>query len=71
MPNMQRTHKAIPTELFTGRKMDAKNKLKLKFGDYMQAFDKYVVSEKKEERTRSAIALGPEGNSSGRGNSFR
>ena len=53
-----------PTELFSGRKIDAKLDLRVGFGDYCECVDPYSDNTMRP-RTQAAIALYPLGNLTG------
>ena len=54
-----------PREMFTGRKLDYKKDLRLKFGEYIQATSPNIISNSIASRTVVCIALLPVGNYQG------
>ena len=54
-----------PREAFTGMRMDYARDLSLKFGDYCEVHEQYLITNTMAPRTRPAIALKPKGNRQG------
>jgi hypothetical protein len=66
LPQSTREHKISPKELFTGKKINYHNDLKITFGEYVQINEDNIISKNSmKERTADAIALRMKGNAQG------
>jgi hypothetical protein len=64
-PNLHRSDRASPRELFTQMKLDFKRDLRVAFGDYVFAPTEPSVKNSMESRASGCIALYPTGNRTG------